>query len=103
MCVVLWDKSIMGQTPKSLIMLKCFDLVELDRYKQHTTNHNDFLSTNLYLPNDAYRQASSEMKVAEYFFQRRDLLRRTNEFQHCLKGQYSLSNFLDAITYQTGL
>ena len=37
------------------------------------------------------------MKVAEYLLERRDLLRKTNESQCCQEGQYSLSNFLDAI------
>ena len=44
---------------------------------------------NLYLPNDAHRQASSEMKVAEYLFKRRI----SALFERFKEGQYSLSNF----------
>ena len=74
----------MEQIPKSLIMSKL--LILLNYRIIYAAYHKSQLLSKcfffvvffyLHLPNDTYRQVSSEMKVAEYLL---DLL---NESQHC--------------------
>ena len=74
-----------------------------------------FLSTNFYLPNDAYigRHHQTEMKLEQLELGGRAPPRKKTFiekdkgisalFEQFIEGQYSHNNFLDAIKYQTGL